>query len=156
MGVNFYSRHGMLLLGCIEIYIGLFLFISNVFIEKYGIRRNKIPEMRSKFLDLPIALKGLLITALSLFVFSLMLLVLYLDLPESESLKRTMTWPLVILGASAFLYNSLTDSKKAEAGAKKSALITHLIKNKTFYKNFIGTIFCGIFVIVGFKTIFSS
>ncbi|MBC7427276.1 MAG: hypothetical protein H7336_01610 [Bacteriovorax sp.] len=156
MGVNFYSRYGLVLLGCVEIYIGLFLFTASMFIEKYEIRRYKIPEMRGRFLALPIAVKGLLVTSLSIFVLSLMLLVLYLDLPESESLKRTMTWPLVLLGASAFIYNSLTEGKKAKEDTKNSALIDHLIKNKTFYKNFIGTVFCGIFVIVGYKTIFSN
>jgi hypothetical protein len=156
MGVNFYSKHGMLLLGCIEIYIGFFLFIASFLIDKYEIRKNKVREVRGLFLKLPMALKGLVTAALSLFVFSLMLLILYLDLPESQSLKSTMMWPLVLLGAGAFFYNSLIDSKKEGDNARKSAVINHLINNKIFYKNFIGTIFCGIFIIVGFKTIFSN
>ena len=155
MGVNFHSSYGQVLLGCIEIYIGLFLFAASFFIDKYNLRRNKPKEAQAFFAKLHLSKKSLIIVSMIFFVFSILLLILYLDLPEGQSLKNTLTWPLVILGAVAFAYNSLIDSKNASDGTNKSAVIDHLVKNKSFYKNLVGGIFCGIFIIVGIKTLFS-
>ena len=111
-------------------------------------------EVKAFFASLHISKKALILTSFALFVLSVLILILYLDLPESQSLKDTLTWPLVVLGASAFLYNSLIDSKKTSDSTNKAAVIEHLIKNKAFYKNLIGAIFCGIFIVVGIRTIF--
>ncbi len=147
------AEYGLILLGCIEIYIGVFLFAASYLIDKYNLRKNKMDEVKAFYAKLPASKKASLIVSFVLLVFSILLLILYLDLPEGQSLKNTLTWPLVILGACAFFYNSLIDSKKAGDGAGKSALINHLVKNKSFYKNLISAIFCGIFIITGIKTI---
>lgn len=156
MGINFHATYGFLLLGLIEIYIGVFLFMTSFLLDKHELRKNKMDEVKMFFGKLHLLKKILIFSAFILFILSLMILILYLDLPEGQSLKDNLTWPLVILGACTFSYNSLIDSKKAEDSANKSMVINHLIINKAFYKNLIGAIFCGIFIIVGIRTLVAN
>lgn len=143
--LNIHPNEGVVLLGIVQIILGLSLIVMTFFERKYH-------EVRGSFNRVQ---KSLLAIAAVTLVMVFFVVNYYLSLPETElSSKEILRSMIFMMGVVALIYTYAIENTNLDKRIKRMSLYTYLTGKKISYFHVCLVVVGIVFIFLGYESIF--